>query len=63
MTALRVIASRYEDVPGLGTEIRPCADAEAEWFQLEQQQPNGEWLVMEDFDTRAEAERRMEAAS
>jgi hypothetical protein len=60
MSALRVTAMRVLEVEGLGEEIVPCSDKEAEHFAVEEQQRNGKWLVVSDCDeTRANAERRI----
>lgn len=52
----RVQGFRKVDVDGLGTELQPCADSEAEWFSTEELQGDGRWLVLADFPTRAAAE-------
>ena len=44
------------EIDGLGTEIQPCADQDAEWFSAEELQPDGRWLVLADFPTRSAAE-------
>lgn len=60
MSALRVTPMRVVEIEGLGEEIQPCTDKEAEHFAVEEQQADGCWLVVADCDeTRADAEQRM----
>lgn len=61
--SLRVVAQRYVEIEGLGTEIQACSEQEAEWYAVEESQPDGRWLVLDDnFATRAEAARAIAKA-
>lgn len=61
--AKRVTPFRYVEIDGLGTEIEACSDDQSEWWSVEEQQPDGRWLVLEDFDTRAEAQAAIDSGA
>lgn len=61
--AKRVTPFRYVEIERLGTEIEACSDEQAEWFSTEEQQPDGRWLVLEDYATRAEAQAAIDSGA
>jgi hypothetical protein len=53
----RVTPMHCIEVHGLGDEIVPCSDKEAEYWAVERLMPDGRWLTDTEHPTRLEAER------
>lgn len=56
MSTLRITAKNSQEIEGLGYELTECSDREAELFALEELQPDGRWLTLDEYATRGEAD-------